>query len=149
MTRINIDIAPSDLTRLHLGAEYRELPMVHAALRRSLKTKSVHQILSEVPKKFTLNKGHIKYFYTKLAFLDKRYDLIVAEMKRRGVDLDPNRSIDKTGIPYIFFGDSVDFDAEDHKAICERIVKRIKEKPHLYEVDVDAYEKKLTEKYCK
>ncbi|HQB65198.1 MAG TPA: pyrimidine dimer DNA glycosylase/endonuclease V, partial [Fibrobacteraceae bacterium] len=36
------------------------------------------------PKLFTLGKGHVKFFYDKLEFLRKRYELLYAECKKRG-----------------------------------------------------------------
>lgn len=153
MTRINTNLDPKDLSDQHLVAEYRELPMVHAALRRSLKTKSVDDVLKSIPKKFCLNAGHVKFFYNKLAFLDKRYSALKAEMIRRGMHPDPNRILDTSGIPYVFFKDA-SFDSDDHKIICERISERVKAKPGFYRmqsqvVDVDEYSKNLTKKYCK
>ena len=59
MTRINI-IHPSELTDQHLIAEYRELFMVGSSLQRSLKSPSWNP--NKIPKKFTLNKGHVTFF---------------------------------------------------------------------------------------
>ena len=69
MTRINSNLDPSKLKRMHLIAELREITMVPAALRRSLRTRSVNDILTNIPKKFTLNRGHVTFFYNKLNFL--------------------------------------------------------------------------------
>ena len=153
MTRINTNIDPADLTDQHLVAEYRELPMVHAALRKSLKTKSVNEVLKSIPKKFCLNTGHVKYFYDKLGFLSDRYDSLKKEMIRRGMHPDPNRVLDTSGIPYVFFK-TASFDKEDHKVICSRISERVTAKPGFYRmqsqvVDVEEYSDKLTKKYCK
>lgn len=153
MTRINTNIDPADLTDQHLVAEYRELPMVHAALRKSLKTKSVNDVLKSIPKKFCLNTGHVKYFYDKLAFLSDRYDALKKEMIRRGMNPDPNRVLDTSNIPYVFFK-GASFDKDDHKVICARIAERVEAKPGFYRmrsqvVDVSEYSKNLNKKYCK
>ena len=71
MTRINI-IEPSELTDQHLIAEYREIFMVGGSLRRTLKSKSGY-MESKVPKKFTLNNGHVYFFYNKGKYLHNRY----------------------------------------------------------------------------
>ena len=39
---------------------------------------------SKVPKHYTLNKGHVYFFYNKGLYLHKRYDSIICEMKKRG-----------------------------------------------------------------
>lgn len=73
MTRINL-VPPEILHRKHLVAEYRELPRVFSLARLS----------AEIPPAYTLGKGHVTFFYNKLGFLAKRFELIVAEMLRRG-----------------------------------------------------------------
>jgi hypothetical protein len=65
MTRINV-VPVEDLTDQHLMAEYRELPMVLAAARRS-KIEGY-----EVSHAYTLNKGHVKFFYSKKRWLTSR-----------------------------------------------------------------------------
>ena len=61
MTRINI-IPASELHDQHLIAEYREITMVPAALRRTLNSKKGLDE-SKIPSTYTLNKGHV-YFFT-------------------------------------------------------------------------------------
>ena len=75
MTRINC-VPPSELTDKHLIAEYRELPRIFGLARPLLPTEHVPQ--------YTLGKGHVKFFYDKLRFLEKRFSTIVEEMKQRG-----------------------------------------------------------------
>ena len=147
MTRINANIDPKDLTSKHLVAEYRELPMIHAALRKSLKTKSVHEVLKSIPKKFTLNTGHVRHFYNKLKFLDARYELLRQEMINRGMNPDPSRHLDVSGIPYVFFGDA-HFDKDDNKIICDRLIEKVRMKPDFYKVDANKYAQQLVSKYC-
>ena len=78
MTRINI-VDPIELTDQHLVAEYREIFMVGSALQRSLKSKNWNP--NSIPKQYTLNKGHVKFFYNKGKYLSKRYDELRTEMK--------------------------------------------------------------------
>lgn len=76
MTRINC-IPVQELTRQHLIAEYRELPRVFSLARKP------HH--GEVfPKQYTLGTGHVKFFYSRLAYLADRHTQIVQEMKHRG-----------------------------------------------------------------
>ena len=82
MTRINL-IEPNELTDQHLIAEYREITMVPAALKRTLNSK-IGLRKDKISKKYTLNTGHVYFFYDKGLYLNKRYDEIIAEMKQRG-----------------------------------------------------------------
>ena len=130
MTRINI-IEPSELTDQHLIAEYREIFMVGGSLRRTLKSKNGYQE-SKVPKNFTLNNGHVYFFYNKGKYLHERYLQIIEEMRKRGFNPDSKRvfptevfkdnGLYKDSLPTI----------QDQKIIRERISKRISEKPDWY-----------------
>ena len=85
MTRINL-VRPSELSDQHLVAEYREIFMVGSALQRSLRSSSWSKTKASLPEKFTLNKGHVYFFYNKGKYLDKRYQQLITEMKRRGFE---------------------------------------------------------------
>lgn len=60
-------------------AEYRELPRVFALARKAALRGGFSQ-----PSAYTLGKGHVLFFYTRLGFLAKRHAALVNEMKRRG-----------------------------------------------------------------
>lgn len=82
MTRINL-VNPEELSSKHLVAEYREIARVPQNLRKSLsRRKPFH--MSEIPDKYVLGTGHVKFFYDKMLFLANRFDAIVNEMLRRG-----------------------------------------------------------------
>jgi deoxyribonuclease (pyrimidine dimer) len=83
MTRINL-VDPIELADQHLFAEWREIKMVPAALKRSLRTKTRQQVLKSIPKEFTLNKGHVLFFYDKMQYLSERYDSLSEELRLRG-----------------------------------------------------------------
>ena len=83
MTRINL-VDPSELSDQHLFAEWREIKMVPASLKRSLRTRTKYQILKSIPKEFTLNKGHVTFFYDKMGYLSERYELLSEELRLRG-----------------------------------------------------------------
>ena len=89
MTRINI-ISVSELYDQHLIAEYREITMVPAALKRTLSSKKGLDE-SKIPINYTLNKGHVYFFYNKGEYLFKRYQQIIDEMKKRGFKPDIKR----------------------------------------------------------
>jgi deoxyribonuclease (pyrimidine dimer) len=133
MTRINL-IDPSQLTDQHLFAEFREIKMVPAALRRSLKTQPIKTVLKKIPKQFTLNSGHVLYFYNKLNYLSKRYDSLVEELKNRGYrdgmewPLFDDYLVE---LPSDFFGDYVPTE-RDYTIINERITEKLNQKPDWY-----------------
>ena len=130
MTRINI-ISVSELYDQHLIAEYREITMVPAALKRTLNSKKgLDQ--SKIPIDYTLNKGHVYFFYNKGEYLFERYQKIIAEMKRRGFKPNIKRKFPKD----IFINNNLYNDWEpslqDFKIIKERIESKIKARPNWY-----------------
>lgn len=131
MTRINADLDPKTLKRMHLLAELREITMVPAALKRSLRTRAPSDILKGIPKSFTLNKGHVSFFYDKQRFLIKRFNQLSDEMERRGYTPDRSRIEAFNGLPATWYNDWTATDT-DNKVVQERINFRIAQKPHLY-----------------
>ena len=130
MTRINI-ISVSELYDQHLIAEYREITMVPAALKRTLNSKKgLDQ--SKIPINYTLNKGHVYFFYNKGEYLFKRYQQIIDEMRKRGFKPDIKRKFPKD----IFINNNLYNDwepsLEDFKIIKERIESKIKARPNWY-----------------
>ena len=130
MTRINI-IPPEELYDQHLIAEYREITMVPAALNRTLNSKAGLD-LSKIPLNFTLNKGHVYFFYDKGKYLYKRYLKIILEMKRRNFKPSISRKFPKN----IFIKNNLYNDwmptIEDCAIIRERISEKINRKPNWY-----------------
>jgi len=129
MTRINI-ISPSELTDQHLIAEYREITMVPAALSRTLKSKAGFK-KERISKNYTLNTGHVYFFYDKGLYLNKRYDELVEEMKLRGFNPDPNRKFPKEVFPSELYNDWMPT-LEDQKIIRQRLAEKIAMKPDWY-----------------
>ena len=129
MTRINL-ISPKELTDQHLIAEYREITMVPAALKRTINSKAGLQ-LNQIPKEFTLNKGHVKFFYNKGLYLQKRYNQLIKEMKKRGFNPNPNRKFPKEiFLPNLY--NDWNPSLKDKKIIIKRIDEKIKMKPNWY-----------------
>lgn len=77
MTRINC-VPVEELSGPHLVAEYRELPRVFALAQKAAARGSFSQ-----PNCYTLGKGHMLFFYTRLGYLARRHVALVNEMKRR------------------------------------------------------------------
>ena len=114
MTRINV-VPPSELCDKHLIAEYRELPRVFALARPC----------QDAPKEYTLGKGHVKFFYDKLAFLRSRFINLVAECERRGFNIKYKKpfiylGIDGAGL-YNDYTPTPEALALNHARIAERI----------------------------
>tara|TARA_R110000868_G_scaffold220387_3_gene471602 strand:- start:1082 stop:1483 length:402 start_codon:yes stop_codon:yes gene_type:complete len=131
MTRINSNIDPKSLKRMHLVAELREITMVPAALRRSLRTIDATKIEHSIPVKFTLNAGHVKFFYNKLTFLRNRFDRLATEMERRGYTPDRTRAKAFDGFDTVWYNNWT-ASSEDDDLVMDRINLRISQKPHLY-----------------
>ena len=130
MTRINL-VNPTELSDQHLIAEYREIFMVAGSLKRTLISKNGY-LQSKVPKEYTLNSGHVYFFYNKGKYLNIRYNQIVKEMKDRGFTPDPNRNFPKD----IFIKNNLYKNwsptFRDCQIIKKRIDSKIKEKPNWY-----------------
>ena len=105
--------------------------MVPAALRRSLRTKTAESIQKSIPPLFTLNAGHVKFFFNKLKFLQNRFNRLADEMERRGYVPDRNRIVAFDGFDNQWYGDWQSTPEAD-ALILERINFRISQKPHLY-----------------
>ena len=130
MTRINL-VPPSELTDQHLVAEYREIFMVGSSLQRSIASKNWSKTLATLPEKFTLNAGHVKFFYNKGLYLSNRYQQLVREMKHRGMTPDPDRRFKTEQWPQELWNDWSPSN-RDKELIRERIQERINEKPGWY-----------------
>jgi deoxyribonuclease (pyrimidine dimer) len=80
VTRVNV-VPVKELSRLHLIAEYREiarLPALAYAAHKRGESPACH------PASYTLGKGHVRFFYSRLGYVMRRFGRLVAEMQRRG-----------------------------------------------------------------
>jgi deoxyribonuclease (pyrimidine dimer) len=130
MTRINL-VPTEELADQHLVAEYRELFMVGSALQRSLRSPNWEKNKKTWPKAFTLNGGHVKFFYNKGKYLHNRYNELVTEMKNRGMSPDPNRRFKREQWPDELYLNWTPSD-KDLLLIRQRIQERIDQKPEWY-----------------
>lgn len=80
MTRINL-VPPQELCDQHLLAEHRELTRIPNAVAKGKFS------LKGQPSDYKLGEGHVRFFFNKLGFLKKRYDLLHAECKARGFNV--------------------------------------------------------------
>lgn len=77
MTRVNL-IPPSELCDQQLLAEHREI----IRIPRMMLNCKVN--MSNIPAKFTLGTGHVRFFYNKMRFLHNRYMQVDYECRKRG-----------------------------------------------------------------
>jgi hypothetical protein len=82
ITRINV-VPTAELTTKHLVAEYREITRLPNNLRQSL-SRAKPFSMSEIPTTYVLGTGHVKFFYDKMLFLQRRFEDLVNEMLSRG-----------------------------------------------------------------
>lgn len=125
MTRINV-IPVEELTDQHLMAEYRELPMIPAIARRSSVEGYKHT------DKYTLNKGHVKFFYDKKQFLLDRWLNLIKELYDRGFAIAPESR--QVAWPALDKFPQVEWHPDEHaiQVNKERIDERINQKRHWY-----------------
>ena len=132
MTRVNL-VPVGELSNQHAFSEWRELKMIPKALARSLKTQSIDKILKKIPKEFTLNTGHVLFFYDKGAYLRKRYEQLTEELITRGYNFNRDAKFDPDDVMY-----SPDWNGDykpDERAfaiIRERIAEKIALRPNFY-----------------
>jgi hypothetical protein len=81
MTRINVGIKPSLLSREHLQAEHREIKRIPNKVSKG------RYSLKGQPLEFKLGQGHEKFFYDKLGYLKNRYEQIYQQCKENNINV--------------------------------------------------------------
>lgn len=117
MTRINVGIDPSELNMKMLMAEHREIKRIPNCVKKG-RFSMVGQ-----PKEFTLNTGHVKFFYDKLLYLKLRYEKIYNECVKRGFNVQYYGDV-FDGIPQKYMNDYTETN-RDRELILERIKLRL------------------------
>lgn len=120
MTRINCGIPPIELNNQHLIAEAREIKRIPNCVGKG------RFDLKGQPSEFKLGTGHVKFFYTRLGYLKKRYDELYLECLRRGFDVQYYGSA-WDNIPLSLMGD-YEPTQRDIEIVRERIFQRINER---------------------
>ena len=114
MTRINVGVLPIELPSKLLLAEHREITRIPNAI------KSGRANLSQsLPTKFTLNAGHVKFFYNRCLYLKNRYVALYNECIKRGFNV-TNKLTAFEDLPQKALGDYKP-DIEDRQLIIDRI----------------------------
>jgi len=136
MTRVNLGIAPYNLCDQHLIAEHREIKRIPNTLLSGKFNRS------NIPSKFTLGTGHVKFFYNKLTILRNRYTRIYSECLNREFNVTNYMSTFNNAID-MFLHNEVDYEVTDGDVtlITNRIsskLKSMKENPRFYGKAVSA-----------
>lgn len=133
MTRINL-VNPDLLTARHLVAEYKELTQIIYPMTLTSSKGSLHTVV--IPEKYCLDGGHVKFFYNKGYYLEKRFRDLYDNMNERGINTDKDnfeKRLEKiqNSFPGIWYND-YEPDDEAYQIAINRIKSRILEKPNLY-----------------
>lgn len=117
MTRINVGYPVEKLTDKHLLSEHREIKRIPNMI------KSGRAKIENIPEKFCLGKGHVKFFYNKLGYLLHRYLDIYKECRKRGFKVE-FYGYSWIGTPPELSGNYTPT-ADDKKLIIERINSKL------------------------
>lgn len=133
MTRINL-VPPEELMDQHLFAEFREIKMVPKSLSRSIRARGVAGVLQRIPAAFTLNTGHVSFFYNKGQYLFERYQALRCELERRGINFNRDAELDPDDV-FLRHPEFLGCYTPTSDALCiirTRIAEKIAMKPQWY-----------------
>lgn len=117
MTRINV-VHPSILSRKHLVAEWHEISRVITLAENGVDA-------SDIPARYTMGKGHMKFFVDKLSYITYRMALIANEMEARGFKVDRLKVLNAGArVMMIGFGKPWKPDYADLVINLERLIER-------------------------
>lgn len=104
MTRINC-VPPEELGDKHLVAEYHEITRVFGLVRKNIESGKDPATIP-APERYTLGTGHVKFFYARLGWVERRLAELALEMNKRKmrVRLELLKGI-SDGLPAHLFGD--------------------------------------------
>ena len=133
MTRINL-VHVKDLADQHLFAEWREIKMIPAKLKKLQETKLGWEIMRDVPSTYTLNTGHVRFFYDKMYFLYLRYNQLTEELHKRDFNIAHHdaKSIFIEGIVTEMQSPLWEPTIPEIAINVERIAQRLNERPDWY-----------------
>lgn len=115
MTRINVGIRPEELPDRLLLAEHREITRIPNAVMTG------RAVLQDLPERFTLGPGHVKFFYPRLGYLSRRYSSLLVECRRRGFQVtDKSTAFERSAEINDLFNDYEET-LEDRQLLLERI----------------------------
>ena len=75
--------------------------------------------------------GHVRFFYDKLLFLQKRHQALVKEAQKRGFKITLTEKISLTSFPNQYCQDFIPSE-QDLKISQQRILEKLRAKPDFY-----------------
>ena len=111
MVRVNLGIRPQDLTDEHLRAENVELQMLIKFLNKYPD--------GAITQKFTLGKGHMRFFRCKMDTVEYRLEIVQFDMKSRKMNINK-----KYGNGIFKLNNIYNATDEDKKIVALRIIDR-------------------------
>jgi deoxyribonuclease (pyrimidine dimer) len=117
MTRISVGVRAIELCDAHLIKERIEI------LRIPNTIKSGKAVIKDIPKQFTLGKGHVRFFYDKLGYLYQRYAELTAECIERDFKI-TDFSDSFKDIPLSLWNNYEETE-NDREIVAERINERL------------------------
>lgn len=87
MTRINV-IPVRELSDNFILAEFWELPRLWTLIYKAMSKSD-----KNLPDTYRMGEGHVRFFYNKITYLDKRHSQLWHEGNRRGLPLDKDPSL--------------------------------------------------------
>jgi len=117
MTRISAGVRALELCDAHLIKERIELLRIPNAI------KTGKAVVKDIPKDFTLGKGHVKFFYDKLGYLHQRYIELTNECIERDFKI-TDFSDTFLDLPKSLYNSYEEKD-NDRKIVVERVNERL------------------------
>ena len=108
-------------------AEWRELPRVFGLVKKKL-DEGQPIIIS---KNYTMGTGHVRFFYDKLLFLQKRHQALVKEAQKRGFKITLTEKISLKSFPKEYCQDFIPSE-QDLEISQQRILEKLHAKPDFY-----------------
>ena len=134
MTRIN-SVQVEVLASRHLVAEYKEMTQFLHLIKRRVANKTG---FLDIPKEYTLNTGHCKFFYNKGTYITNRFTQLYQELLRRDIKVDARgyqERLERIKTTY----DLNKYLCKDYSPTkrdmiinLDRMIQRITEKPTIY-----------------
>lgn len=121
MVRVNL-VNPKKLADQHLIAEYNEILMLVAYIKK-------HPKLESIPRDYCLGRGHMIFFKNKLMYLKNRHEKLKSEMRKRGFNTNKTLKINSFGKK-----NRIDWSPrkKDFNLIKKRLIMKLKLKPRYY-----------------
>ncbi len=118
-------IQPWFLTDQHLIAERRELRMIPPLLAK----RSLHSpVTGDIPERFCLGSGHMKFWLDKFLYLENRYMDLTREMLARGFKPNLDLSLDVSLANHYGLYRDWTPEPEDYDIIVTRLREKIEKK---------------------